>query len=393
MTARFSIKIEYDPQKMERSRKRHQARENFELVDRVPVQFCLEPRYFLPLFDCGFDEFLKDVETHYYLQLQYNKYRIENIAEDFCLGDSVTVHPHFENVVNASGMGGEIHWADTETPRAIPIIRKVEDIDILPVPEPTSGLWGQRMQWWLRMKELATETEITFNGKRGRVEVGSLDIGGEGPHMIAIDLVGECFYLWMLEYPEACHRLLDKITNGMIQAERLFRRVDPQPRLGYGISEDSSQIMSAEQFKSFTVPYDLRLYETFGSGLKNGRGMHMCGDSTHLHQVLINDLKITSFDLFGYRVEPEVAAKNFGGKALLWGNINPMLMLNGSKEEVKAAARKCLEEIAPCGGLLLGDGANVCPGTPLENLAALTEAAEEYGLPADYERSRYETKR
>ena len=135
------------------------------------------------------------------------------------------------------------------------------------------------------------------------MEVAPLDIGWEGPHMIAIDLAGENFYSWMLEYPEACHRLLDKIT---------------------------------------------------------------------------------SFDLFGYRVAPEVAAKNFGGKTLLWGNINPMLMLNGSKEEVKAAARKCLEALAPCGGLLLGDGANVCPGTPLENLAALTEAAEAYGLPAGY---------
>ncbi len=37
--------------------------------------------------------------------------------------------------------------------------------------------------------------------------------------------------------------------------------------------------------------------------------------------------------------------------------------------------------MAPCGGFMLGDGANVCPGTPLENLAAFTEAAEEYGRP------------
>ena len=58
-----------------------------------------------------------------------------------------------------------------------------------------------------------------------------------------------------------------------------------------------------------------------------------------------------------------------------------MLMLNGTKAEVKAAARTALEALAPCGGFRLGDGANVCPGTPLENLAALTEAAEEYGLP------------
>ena len=386
MSARFSIRIEYDPQNMERSRKRCEARQNFGMVDRVPVLFCVERRYFLPLLGCGFHEFVKDVETHYDLQLQYNKYRIENVVEDFCFDESVTVYPFFENMVNASGMGGDIHWSDNDPPRAVPVLKTVEDIDRLPVPEPTSGLWGRRLQWWLRMKELAAETEVIFNGRKGRVELAPLDIGWEGPHMIAIDLAGENFYLWMLEYPEACHRLLDKITTGMIQAARLFRQVDPRPRSAYGTAEDSAQIMSADHFKQFVVPYDLRLYEAFGAGLKNGRGMHMCGDSTHLHRALVEDLKITSFDLFGYRVTPAVAAKSFGGKVLLWGNINPMLMLNGSKQDVKAAARECLEVLAPCGGLLLGDGANVCPGTPLENLAALTEAAQEYGLPADHGR-------
>jgi uroporphyrinogen-III decarboxylase len=150
----------------------------------------------------------------------------------------------------------------------------------------------------------------------------------------------------------------------------------------FGTAEDSAQIVSAEHFKSFVVPYDMKLYEAFGAGLEKGRGMHMCGDSTHLHSALVEDLKITSFDLFGYRVTPEVAARNLGGKMLLWGNINPMLMLNGSKDEVKAASLRCLAALAPFGGLLLGDGANVCPGTPLENLAALTEAAEEYSLTA-----------
>ena len=380
--ARFSVTIDYDPKRMELSRKRLQARDRFGPVDRVPVLFCLERRYFLPLLKCGFDEFVKDVETHYALQLQYNKYRIENIVEDFCLDESVTVYPFFENVVNASGMGGEIGWSDKETPRAIPIIKNVEDIDRLPIPETTAGLWGKRLQWWLRMKELAEQTEVIFNGHRGRVEVAPLDIGWEGPHMIAIDLAGENFYLWMLEYPEACHRLMEKITAGMIRAATLFRQVDPRPRSVFGTAEDSAQIVSVEHFKSFVVPYDMKLYEAFGAGLEKGRGMHMCGDSTHLHSALVEDLKITSFDLFGYRVTPEVAARNLGGKMLLWGNINPMLMLNGSKDEVKAASLRCLAALAPFGGLLLGDGANVCPGTPLENLAALTEAAEEYSLTA-----------
>ena len=119
-----------------------------------------------------------------------------------------------------------------------------------------------------------------------------------------------------------------------------------------------------------------------GRGLKNGRGLHMCGQSTHLHRVLVEDLRISSFNIFGYLVDPQVAARNLGGRIYLWGNINPMLMLDGTREQVKQAAQAALEAMAPCGGFMLGDGANVCPGTPLENLAVLTEASEEFGRPA-----------
>jgi uroporphyrinogen decarboxylase len=147
------------------------------------------------------------------------------------------------------------------------------------------------------------------------------------------------------------------------------------------LAEDTGQVMSPTEFREFCVPYTGKLLDTFGQGLANGRGLHMCGQSTHLHQSLVEDLRISSFNLFGYLVEPKVAAANLGGRMQLWGNINPMLMLNGTRAQVKQAALEALEALAPCGGYWLGDGANVCPGTPLENLAALTEAAEEYGLP------------
>lgn len=139
--------------------------------------------------------------------------------------------------------------------------------------------------------------------------------------------------------------------------------------------------MSAQMFREFVVPCDNRLYEAFGRGPADGRGMHMCGISTHLHRSLMEDERITSFNVFGYQVPPRVAADNLRG-ARLWGNVNPMLMLNGSKAEVKRACLDCLAAMAPGGGFMLGDGANVCPGTPLENLVVFTEAAEAYGMPA-----------
>ena len=147
------------------------------------------------------------------------------------------------------------------------------------------------------------------------------------------------------------------------------------------IPEDSAQIMSSDMFREFCVPYDNRLYDAFGKGLKDGRGMHMCGQSTHLHEALVNDVRITSFWLFGSPVKPEIAAKNLGGRMYLWGNIDPMLILNGPKEKIREAAIDCLRNLGPCGGFVLADGANICPGTPLENMAVLRETAEEYGLP------------
>jgi uroporphyrinogen-III decarboxylase len=379
---RFSIDIDYPVERMESNRKRMQARYDFRYVDRVPVLFCVVGRYFAPLFGIEYKEFFKDAETQYYWQLQFMKYRLENIAEDFCQGTTIFVAPYFDNVINASAFGAEIAWPDNETLQAIPVMNKVEDIEAIQIPEPDSGLWGTVREWWLKMRVFARETKITFNGQEGSVDVAPLTIGGEGPHMIAVDLAGTNFYTWMKEYPDACHRLLDKITRGMIRAEKYNRKIDPRPRSDYAIAEDSIQICSSDMFREYCIPYDEMLYSEFGAGLADGRGMHMCGDSVHLHRDLIEGLKISSFNIFGYQVPPEVAAENMGGKCSLWGNINPMLMLKGSKDEVKKAAEECLEALAPCGGFMLGDGANVCPGTPSQNLAVLMEAAEEYGTPS-----------
>jgi len=378
---RYTLDIEYSPKKMDLNFQRMVARQNFSYMDRVPVAFCVVPRYFAPIFGVTYRELFKDAETQYYWHLQFAKYRMENIPEDIWTSPGITVMPYFDNVIDADALGCEIGWSDNETPRAIHTIHSVEQMEAYEIPEPTSGLWGKMLDWHFRMKELADETELRINGERAPVNVGLPSIS-LSPHMSAVDLVGDNFYWWMAEYPEACHRFLGKITRALITAEDYFREKAPGVRGGFGTADDSAQIMSPAMFREFCVPYTGALYDRFGAGLQDGRGMHMCGDSTHLHGVLRDDLKISSFNVFGYLVPPKLAAENLGSRGIyLWGNVNPMLMLNGTKEEVKTAAMEALEAMAPCGGFMLGDGANVCPGTPLENLAALTEAAEEYGLP------------
>ncbi|HBG28945.1 MAG: hypothetical protein A2Y10_03545 [Planctomycetes bacterium GWF2_41_51] len=377
---RFEINIDYPLEKMEASRKRMESWLKFKYIDRVPVAFCVVPRYFTPIFKIPYKEIFKDVETQYYWLLQFAKYNMENIPSDAFCSPAISILPYFDNVVDADAMGAQIVWPENETLHAIPYIKTIEQMEAFEIPPVNSGLWGRTIEWWLKMKDFAAQTRVTFAGHEGHIEMGLLGISGIGPHMIAIDLVGTDFYWWILEYPQACHRFLNKITQALIKFDKHCRTIDKRQRTDVSLAEDSSQIMSAQQFVEFTVPYDRMLYESLPDIPNTRRGMHMCGKSQHLHKALVEELKIDAFNVFGYLVPPAVAAENMGGKVALFGNINPMLIHKGSKEQIKQACWEAIDVMGPYGGFMLGDGANVCPGTPLENLAAFVETAEEYGL-------------
>ncbi len=375
---RFEIDIDYPLEKMELSRKRLEARNNFQILDRVPVNYCVVARYFAPIFGLRYLDFFNDVETQYYWLLQFAKFHLENIPSDLCTEPVIYVHPFFDNAIPPSAHGAEIGMIEESPLRAIPTIHTLEAMDRYEAPPPDAGLRGISLEWWQQMRQFASQTRLSFQGREGRVDVAKLNLGGLSPHMLAVDLVGADFYWWMLEYPQNCHRFLEKITQGEIIAEEYVRKIDPRSRGDeFGLAEDSAQIMSPKLFKEFCVPYANMLFERFGPG---GRHVHMCGSSSHLHSVLKKDMQMTSFDIFGYLVPPTVAAANLGGDTLMWGNVNPMLLKDGSPQEVKKAAKECLEALVPCGGFMLGDGANICPGTPVENFIAMMEAAEEYGL-------------
>ena len=69
-----------------------------------------------------------------------------------------------------------------------------------------------------------------------------------------------------------------------------------------------------------------------------------------------------------------------GGRVVLIGNIDPMLIHRGTPEEVRAATRRVLARLAPFGGLIIQDGNNIPPGSPLANINAMMEASEAFRL-------------
>jgi uroporphyrinogen decarboxylase len=72
--------------------------------------------------------------------------------------------------------------------------------------------------------------------------------------------------------------------------------------------------------------------------------------------------------------------RTFGHRLALMGNLHTTaVMLHGTVEQVKAAARWCIEAAAEGGGFILSTGDQCGRDTPDENIRALIEVAEEYG--------------
>jgi len=374
---RYEIKVNYPVDEIDKSRKRLESCANGTRYDRVPVSFCIVPRYFAKAMGVTYSDIFRDADVQFEFLLQSGKYLAENIKSDMFSSPEISMHPYFDNVTSASHFGGHIEWLENETLQAVPTIHTIDQMKSFEIPEPEAGLYGTVIKWHTRMKELAAETKIIFDGAEGRVRVEPINLMALGPHMIAIDLVGPDFYWWCVEEPDLCKEFLQKITDGIIDSEEYIRKIDPRPCAydAFGTAEDSSTVMSAEMFREFVAPYDKQLYDRFG---QKCRAMHQCGPSSHLHEILVDELRITNYNLFGYQVEPEYIAKSMGGKVSLLGNINPMLMLSGTRAQVRDEVMRTLEYLGPLPGYILSDGANVCPDTPLENINALVETAFEY---------------
>jgi len=315
--------------------------------------------------------------------LEFAKFHIENIPSDYCASPVLYVSPYFDNVKQASGFGCEVVWQKNETLHAIPYMQDISETESFKIPDPETGLWGKTIKWWHEMQELCKEVKLEFNDCEGHVAMAPIHQGGPSPHMVAVEMAGTELYAWILEEPEMYHAFLEKICKGLIGAEENARKIDGMYRGGYGLAEDSSTILSAEMFKNMVVPYTKVMYEKFGKDLPFGRGMHICGPANHLIDALADDLRISSFDSFGYMIDLDLAAEKFKNKTVLLGNVNPMFLKDASKSEAKLECKRVLEKLAPCGGFCLSDGANICPGTPLENLAAFVEAAQEFELPEE----------
>lgn len=178
------------------------------------------------------------------------------------------------------------------------------------------------------------------------------------------DLVNISEALAMLyEEPEFVQACLEVITEQAIDCS--MAQIEAGADI-IGIGDACASLIGRELYCEFALPYEKRIVDAVhkaGAKVK----LHICGNITHL----LPDLMEVGMDILDldYMVDIRKAAELSEGICSLCGNVNPMVILQGTKEKIAEEANSFLK--LTNAKSFLSSGCEVPKMTPGEHLLVL----------------------
>mgnify|MGYP000414239665 CR=1 FL=1 len=356
----------------ERNRERLESVYKFEEPDRIPVMIGLGGPYYAWLFGHTLTEYYLNFKVMVDVQLMGLKWRFESLQDDVA---SIGVYLDLGAIAEGIVFNCRIVMPDEKypwrSPWIVPRIQSLEDIDRLEVPDPDGHPGIQA--YYDRLEEFVKYVRSEY--KNIPVNRGGLQI--HPPISAAGSLLGpRRLYTWLYKYPSEMHKLLRKLEETYHKlhkycCERVGVEVD-----SISLSDDHSGYLNRKMYESFTLPYNLRLYERYG---KKHRGLHMDSHMDHITDIITDVYKVNSVDV-GVENNLGILAEAFKGKVVFNGNANWRVLIGGEPERIKAEVERCIYAAGPVGGYIFDNGGETYAGVPPENLKCEVEYAKKIGV-------------
>lgn len=177
--------------------------------------------------------------------------------------------------------------------------------------------------------------------------------------------------------PEFVHALMEFTT----EVSRSYALALAAVGVGTSIGEPtaSCSLVSPRLYREFIFPYHQRLFNDLHAKGCNIT-LHVCGYT----DPILQDLMDTGTDAlsidFPSSLEQMVAVSS--GKVVVIGNVNTQLFYQGSREEMEAEVKRCIDIAAKGGGFILSTGCEVPGIATSERIRWFMEAGEKFGAYA-----------
>ena len=341
--------------------------------DHIPLGVGFYPDWFWSHYAISFDrKYYFDPETRVEARMEMDK-RLHERFGDVGLGDP---NPKPTPIVTAGMItlpavfGCEIVYQDDAIPWAVPLNLSEDEVRKLEVPDLLSS-WP--MTEWIKQIDY-------LKRKYGQVKG---DINTTGIQNLALKIRGDELYIDYFENPDLCHHLLRICTECVKQlfefnykatgtgAVDVTPMADPKIAVIPNCTEEQ---ISNNIYETFLLQYDNAVADAVR---EHGFGIHHCGS---VNEVLEGYSKVRhlKFIEIGFGSDVKRCREALGADVAVNARISPVLMKNGTPEEVAAEVKKLIEEGAPLENYSI-DTVGLTHGTPDENVKIARRTAAEYG--------------
>lgn len=335
-------------------RERLMAGVNHQKLDQVPVAF-LRSTYDATRLNIDVKEYLFNPKIKLNAQIELHK-RFPDCAF------IPSIYPDFGMIIEPSALGAEVKISSNQPPKAVPFIKKIEQIEDLEVPDPyRDGIIPKVLESYKFM--------LDNTPKQYKVDMPYVI----GPLCLAEEIRGMSeVFTDMFKNPDLLHKLLEICTKTIIEYVKVLEEVSGGSEYIF-IGDDIPGLLSPKFAQEFGFDYMKKIYDTFNRKIRiyhnDAKTMHM------LEQ--ISDIGIQLFN-FSFQNDLKETKDRIGDRVCIWGNVEPIgIFRSGTPEQIEEICRKKIQIAAPSGGFVLSTGAAVYG--PDSSIDAIINAAKKYG--------------
>ncbi len=265
--------------------------------------------------------------------------------------------------VEAEAFGCQIRFSEEEIPTVLGRrVQSLTEIQSLPVP----SVGARRTTVYLD-----TAQKLVAVGKERGVPV----LGGViGPFSLAGRILGvsEALELSAAD-PSTLEALLEKVMPFLLEYIQAFRASGVN---GIIMAEPAAGLLSPRGLGRFSSRYIRQVIEAAQSP-EFAIILHNCGAKlVHLPKILESGAEIYHF---GAPMDLPAALNAVQGQVILSGNLDPTsVFYSGTPESIRRESAALLAATSVHPNFFLSSGCDLPPGTPLENIRAALQTAQEF---------------
>ncbi len=356
---------------------------------RTPARFNTNPRMILldPRYNpegVSYRQYFEDAATMTSGILAWHYWQRHWLPGDHEKGlpDAWRLWFDIENTYDATYFGCAIAYRDGQVPDTALAMDPASKHAFLDraLPDPMAGEWPQRCLE--RYADWAALRQSGFEW-RGRPLGDPLPpsyIGTDGIFTAAVALYGASELCEdMLENPKYVHALLAYIYQALRIRMRAWRDHFgiAIPRDNFALADDAIQLLSADQYREFVLPWHQKLYDEFAT--PSGRTMHLCGHAQRHFQILRDTCGVTAFDT-GFPIDFTAIRRDLGPDVLIYGGPRVVHFLENDRAALIAEVERIAQSGVLAGGRFVFQEANNLPPTArLDLCEAFYEAVQTHG--------------